>query len=71
MEDIPIADYIEGRIAEAVAAELEKYALLVKEVERLRSAISRIDSINDNPAVYNPEINDVCDTILRPHLIKD
>lgn len=39
-----------------------------KEIARLRAAISRIDAINDNPACYNPAINEVCDSILRPHL---
>jgi hypothetical protein len=36
------------------------------ENERLRAAISRIDAINDNPAHFNSEINEVCDKILRP-----
>jgi len=35
------------------------------EIERLMAAIWRIDGINDNPAHYNPEINAVCDSILR------
>lgn len=38
------------------------------EIGRLRAAISRIDAINDSPACFNKDINDVCDTILRPHL---
>jgi len=36
------------------------------EVVRLIAAISRIDAINDNPARFIPEINEVCDEILRP-----
>ncbi len=38
------------------------------QIERLMSAIERIDAINDNPARFNSEINAVCDAILRPHL---
>jgi hypothetical protein len=29
------------------------------EIERLREAIQRIDGINDNPAIYNPDIEAV------------
>jgi hypothetical protein len=36
------------------------------EIERLRAALRRIDGINDNPACYNAEINEVLDRILRP-----
>jgi hypothetical protein len=38
------------------------------ENERLMAAIWRIDAINDNMACYNPDINAVCDPILRPEL---
>lgn len=38
------------------------------EIERLYAAVRRIDAINDNPAHFNVEINEVCDSILRPHL---
>jgi len=41
---------------------------LTAENERLRTAIKRIDAINDNPADFNSDINEVCDSILRPHL---
>ncbi len=34
-------------------------------IERLQAALRRIDGINDNPACYNPSINEVCDEILR------
>lgn len=34
------------------------------EIERLRAALRRIDSRNDNPAVYNPEIQAVLDEAL-------
>jgi len=51
----------------------EERQRLEAEIERLHAenaellaAISRIDAINDNPACYNPEINEVCDKILRP-----
>ncbi len=36
--------------------------------DKLLAAIRRIDAINDNPACFNKEINDVCDKILRPEL---
>lgn len=38
-----------------------RYAELTVEVNRLRAALHRIDGLNDNPAVYNPDI----DTVLR------
>lgn len=38
------------------------------EIEQLHQAIVRIDAINDSPSCFNPEINQVCDAILRPHL---
>ena len=41
----------------------------VQEIEMLRSAIARIDAMNDNPSRYQADINAVCDTILRPHLV--
>lgn len=31
----------------------------VDEVKRLRAALERIDGINDNPAIYNPDIEAV------------
>lgn len=37
----------------------------VAKIEQLTAAIQRIDGINDNPAHYNPDINAVCDSILR------
>ena len=46
----------------------EKYKEAQAEIEKLFAAIQRIDGINDNPAHYNPEINAVCDSILRPEL---
>lgn len=49
------------RIARAIGAR-------DREIERLLTAIKRIDAINDNPACYNAEINKVCDKILRPEL---
>ncbi len=36
------------------------------EVDRLRAALRRIDSLNDNPAHYNSEINDVIVRALEP-----
>jgi hypothetical protein len=43
---------------------------VIRELEaenaKLLAAIKRIDAINDNPAWFNKEINDVCDGILRP-----
>ena len=30
-----------------------------REVKRLRAALERIDGINDNPAIYNPDIEAV------------
>jgi hypothetical protein len=36
-----------------------------QEVERLRAAIQRIDGINDNPAIYNPDIEAVVSTIYK------
>jgi len=33
------------------------------EIERLLAAIKRIDSINDNPAIYNQDIEDVIQKI--------
>jgi hypothetical protein len=35
------------------------------EIERLREAIQRIDGINDNPAIYNPDIEAVVRTIYK------
>jgi hypothetical protein len=36
------------------------------EIERLRAVIKRIDAINDNPVRFSVEINDLCDSVLRP-----
>ena len=38
----------------------------VARLKQMEEAIRRIDGINDNPAHYNPDINTVCDPILRP-----
>jgi NAD(P)H-dependent FMN reductase len=35
------------------------------EVKRLRAAVQRIDGINDNPAIYNPDIEAVVSTIYK------
>jgi hypothetical protein len=52
-----------------LADEIERIgSIIVKrnaEIAKLFAAIQRIDGINDNPAHYNPEINAVCDSILR------
>lgn len=46
----------------------EEVAPLVDEIDRLKAALLRIDGINDNPARYNSEINDVIDAALgRTH----
>lgn len=34
-------------------------------IERLTAALHRIDGINDNPAVYNRDINDVLERALK------
>lgn len=41
---------------------------LKAENARMRAALTRIDAINDNPACFSEEINDLCGRILRPHL---
>lgn len=41
---------------------------LGRENALMRAALVRIDAINDNPACFSKEINDLCDPILRPHL---
>lgn len=46
------------------AAEREAY------IQQLVAALQRIDAINDNPARFNKEINDVLDTVLRPELLR-
>lgn len=50
------------------AAREDALARALAENERLRTAIARIDNINDNPAHFNSDINKVCDEILRPQL---
>jgi len=54
----------EVHFSKGVATNIEEAAA---EIERLMAAITRIDAINDNPACFNSEINDVCGAILRPH----
>ena len=41
-----------------------KIEKLRAEVERLWAALRRIDALNDNPAVYNPNIQPVLDATL-------
>ena len=36
------------------------------EIERLRAALQRIDGINDNPACFNPMIEEVLRRALEP-----
>jgi hypothetical protein len=36
------------------------------EIERLHAALQRIDGINDNPACYNPMIEEVLRAALEP-----
>lgn len=36
------------------------------EIERLRSVIGRIDSHNDSPSRFDPDIDDLCAEVLRP-----
>lgn len=54
-----------GYMDESCARHLE---LAADEIERMSLALKRIDAINDNPACFSKEINDLCDPILRPHL---
>ena len=44
------------------------YEQALKRILELEAAIKRTDAINDNPACFNSEINEVCNKILRPHL---
>ena len=36
---------------------------LADEIEKLTAALMRIDGINDNPACFNPEIDEVLRTV--------
>jgi hypothetical protein len=65
-------------LAKEAAAEIERLRNLHKtafdldmdakdrEIDKLRAAIQRIDGINDNPAIYNPDIEAVVRTIIDP-----
>jgi hypothetical protein len=69
----PLAEVatLDAALAEAVREREDyngKHQAAVIEIERLRAAVLRIDAINDSPARFSQEINEVCDTILRPHL---
>jgi hypothetical protein len=50
---------------ERLQGEIEWRKLSKEAYSEVRAAIQRIDGINDNPAVFNPEINEVCNGILR------
>lgn len=57
-----------GAERQLIYAYEDDVAALRAEIEQLRAALVRIDAINDNPAVFNSEINALCDPILRPQL---
>jgi hypothetical protein len=50
-------------LMDEAANEIER---LRAEIERLRAALQRIDGINDNPAIFNPMIEEVLRAALEP-----